>query len=416
MKGSPVGSAEAGAQSAQEDCRPVAVPDAGAIARLLRELLTRKVAVERIDFAPPKLDDEHVLACYADGSEELRALVLFDLRLSVASNIQGALNAFSLLFDSGAAGQIKLVGLSRADQLAVTGVMRLLDSAWAKATYTVDIFGSPVGALSVFMGGANRRGDLRIRHKAKADLYFDGCTGVRETWDISAGGLYVGEPDPPPIGAVGRIELFLEGASQRLPFSARVAWRSLSATAGGFPPGFGLQLIMMPGPEYDRFQVAVLQLIRRTVHAGPPTGGTIGRAADSPTNEADGSGPILVVDHTQYVRSQVVNCLARAGYSTMVAADGLEALEMLRRTNVRMVICEVNMPRMSGIEFLENVPHRNGRPAVPILVLTSDAEPRLVRNAKALGAQGWLMKPMQPQLLLAAVRRLLGERDAFSRA
>jgi len=409
MEGSRVASTEVDGH-----CLPVSVPDAGAIARLLQELLAPKVAVERIDFAPPALDREHVLACYADGAEELRALVLVDLRLSVAIGV--ALNAFSVLFDSGAAGTIKLVGLSRADELAVAGVMRLLDSAWAKATYTVDIFGFPIGTLSVFIGGANRRGGLRIRHRAKADVQFGGCTGVREIWDISSAGVYVAEPDPPQVGAIGRIELSLENVGRRLPFAARVAWRSARATAGGLPAGFGVHLLTVPGPEHDLFQVAVLQLIRRAAQAQPPAGSATGETGEPPTSHADGSCPILVVDHNRYVRTQVANCLARAGYATMVAADGLEALELLRQTHVRMVVCEVNMPRMSGLEFLENIPHREGRPAVPVLLLTTDAEPRLVRDAKALGAQGWLMKPMQPQLLLAAVQRLLGARDDPSHA
>lgn len=412
---------------------PIAVPDATAIARLLREILATDVTVERIDPVPPELDRNHVLACYADGAEELRALVLVDLRLSLAiggafsgasaatfssraapeetsseafQSIHGAFSAFSVLFDSGAAGQVKLVGLNRADELAAAGVMRLLESAWARATYAVDIPAFAKGTLSVFTGGANRRGGLRLRHRARAEIQFDGHVGARDTCDVSAGGLYVSDPDPPRVGALGVVALSLEGVAHPLRFPARVAWRSVLPTAGGLPPGFGVALIMAPGADHDRFQVAVLRLARAASGAAPSDPRL--KAVDA----KDRSGPILVVDQTKFVRTQVANCLAQAGYATVLAADGVEALETMRQTPIALVVCEVNMPRMNGIELLESLPRSGGRPLVPVILLTNDTEPLLVRRAKALGAQAWLMKPVQPQVLLSAIRRFLSEHDA----
>lgn len=415
---------------------PIAVPDATAIARLLREILPPHVTVVRVDHAPPKLDRDHVLACYADGAEELRALVLVDLRLSLAigdafsetpaappavatpeapsseafHSIHGAFSTFSVLFDSGAAGQVKLVGLNRADELAAAGIMRLLESAWARATYAVDVADFAKGTLSVFTGGANRRGGLRVRHRARVEIHFEGHAGVRETCDLSSGGLYVSDPDPPRVGALGEITLSLEGVPHLLQFPARVAWRSVLATAGGLPPGFGLQLLMAPGPDHDRFQVAVLRLARAASGAAPLPSAP--RLKASPVHPDHRLGPILVVDQTKFVRTQVANCLAQAGYTTVVAADGVEALETMRRTEIAMVVCEVNMPRMSGIELLEMMPRSSGRPLVPVILLTNDTEPLLVRRAKSLGAQAWLMKPVQPQVLLSAVKKFLTEHEA----
>lgn len=433
---------DSGDGETQDNSLPIAVPDAAAIGRLLRELLALGVAVESVAHAPPALDDGHVLACYADGAEELRALVLADLRLSVGiggslsgmgmaavdtaleaktlpseafRSLHGAFSSLSVLFDSGAAGQVKLVGLNRADEVAAAGVQRLLKSAWAKGTYAVDVFGYPIGALSIFIGGANRRGGLRIRHRARAEIRFDACVGTRETCDISSGGLYIADARPPGVGTIGHVVLSLDGAPRPLPFQARVAWRSVRETIGGLPPGFGVQLLMTPSPEQDLFLVAVLHLVREAASAPRQPVAPSFELVTRTQSQVDDSRLVLVVDQTQYSRSQITAHLRRAGYSTVAAADGIEALELLSRTDVRMVVCEVNMPRMNGIEFLESIPRREGRLAVPVLMLTNEAEPLVVRRAKMLGAQGWLMKPVQAHVLVATVRRFLGEFDTAAR-
>ncbi len=118
------------------------------------------------------------------------------------------------------------------------------------------------------------------------------------------------------------------------------------------------------------------------------------------------STKVLVVDDSLMVRQQVGRALTAAGFTIVEAVDGADALEKLAATpEAALVVCDVNMPRMSGIEFLENV-RRDGRPALPVVMLTTEGQPELIQKAKSLGAKGWIVKPFKPELLVAAVKKL----------
>lgn len=118
-------------------------------------------------------------------------------------------------------------------------------------------------------------------------------------------------------------------------------------------------------------------------------------------------GSILVVDDSAMVRSQVGRALGAAGYSIVEAADGADALAKLSAGKpVALVVCDVNMPRMNGIEFLEGLRAVDGGANVPVVMLTTEGHPEMVQRAKALGARGWIVKPFKPDLLVAAVRKL----------
>ena len=114
---------------------------------------------------------------------------------------------------------------------------------------------------------------------------------------------------------------------------------------------------------------------------------------------------VLVIDDSLMVRQQVSRALVGAGFTVVEAKDGVDALEKLAgRPETRLIVCDVNMPRMSGIEFLEQC-ERNGN-KVPIVMLTTEGQPELIERAKALGAKGWLFKPFKPELLIATAKKL----------
>jgi two-component system chemotaxis response regulator CheY len=114
---------------------------------------------------------------------------------------------------------------------------------------------------------------------------------------------------------------------------------------------------------------------------------------------------ILTIDDSLMIRQQLGSALKGAGFSTVEAGDGVEALRKLAANpDLRLVICDINMPRMSGIEFLEHLRGQDSPP--PVLMLTTDSQPELIHRAKALGAKGWIVKPFKAELLVAAVRRL----------
>jgi two-component system chemotaxis response regulator CheY len=118
---------------------------------------------------------------------------------------------------------------------------------------------------------------------------------------------------------------------------------------------------------------------------------------------------IMVVDDSRTVRQQVGVVLREAGYDVVEAADGLEGAEKISATpDVALVICDVNMPRMNGIEMLALVKNDPRHANLNVLMLTTEGQPALIQRAKAAGARGWIVKPFKPELLLATVKKLAG--------
>ena len=115
---------------------------------------------------------------------------------------------------------------------------------------------------------------------------------------------------------------------------------------------------------------------------------------------------ILVVDDSASVRRQVILALADSRFTVDEAVDGVEGLERIRNGNYAAVICDVNMPQMSGLELLEALKESPPACPPPILMLTTEGQPQLMRRAKAAGAKGWIVKPFKPELLLGALQKI----------
>jgi two-component system, chemotaxis family, chemotaxis protein CheY len=116
---------------------------------------------------------------------------------------------------------------------------------------------------------------------------------------------------------------------------------------------------------------------------------------------------ILIIDDSATVRQQVRAALANNGFQIFEAADGIEGLEAINANeDLAAVFCDVNMPRMGGIQMLEIAKARGKLPALPIVMLTTEGQPALVQQAKAFGAKGWIVKPFKPEQLVATARKL----------
>jgi two-component system chemotaxis response regulator CheY len=114
---------------------------------------------------------------------------------------------------------------------------------------------------------------------------------------------------------------------------------------------------------------------------------------------------ILVVDDSPTIRQQVTAALSQAGFATVEACDGVDALAKVDPTT-SMMICDVNMPRMGGLDLIEKM-HGDPRwAAVPVVMLTTEGNPAHIARAKAAGAKGWIIKPFKADLLVAAVQKL----------
>jgi len=119
------------------------------------------------------------------------------------------------------------------------------------------------------------------------------------------------------------------------------------------------------------------------------------------------SKTILVVDDSDTVRQQVSLALKQAGFSIAEAADGQEGLAMIESNrNIAMVVCDVNMPRMNGLEMVESVKRKAENKTLPILMLTTEGQPSLIRRAKEAGAVGWIVKPFNATQLVQTAKHL----------
>jgi two-component system chemotaxis response regulator CheY len=106
------------------------------------------------------------------------------------------------------------------------------------------------------------------------------------------------------------------------------------------------------------------------------------------------------------MRDMLMVALSGAGYSVVQAEDGVHGLEVLEGTTPDVIITDINMPRMDGYGFIENVRRDKRHRSVPILVLTTESDPAKKDRARAAGATGWIVKPFDPAKLNDAVRRV----------
>lgn len=116
---------------------------------------------------------------------------------------------------------------------------------------------------------------------------------------------------------------------------------------------------------------------------------------------------VLVVDDSQSIRNEVSDALGPAGYNVLQAADAGEAFACLaKHQDVCILVLDVNMPGMNGLEVLEHLHKEQSAPGLPVLMLTTEAERTLIDRAKKAGAKGWLLKPIKPHLLVSTVSRI----------
>ena len=114
---------------------------------------------------------------------------------------------------------------------------------------------------------------------------------------------------------------------------------------------------------------------------------------------------VLVIDDSMMVRQQVKRALA-GGFEVVEAQDGVDALEKASHyADFSLVICDVNMPKLSGLDMLELLKGQ-GNDGMPVLMLTTEGRPDLIERARAFGAKGWMVKPFKPTMLLVTVKKL----------
>jgi len=125
---------------------------------------------------------------------------------------------------------------------------------------------------------------------------------------------------------------------------------------------------------------------------------------------------ILIVDDSATIRKMVRSSLRPLGEVEFVeAGNGLEAIEQIALGQVALIILDLNMPDMHGVDVLKFLRRHQGWSEVPVVVLTTRGDEASRDTAMAAGATEYLTKPFAPQVLLASARSLLADTPAGPR-
>ena len=117
---------------------------------------------------------------------------------------------------------------------------------------------------------------------------------------------------------------------------------------------------------------------------------------------------IMIVDDSATVRQVLRLTLENAGYQVIQAVDGQEALEQLDGQTIDMLITDLNMPNLDGIELIRQLRQMDKFRFIPIIMLTTESAEEKKREGKSAGASGWIVKPFKPEQLLKVVKMVLG--------
>lgn len=117
---------------------------------------------------------------------------------------------------------------------------------------------------------------------------------------------------------------------------------------------------------------------------------------------------VLTIDDSKSIRDMIAFTLEPLGYRVIGAGDGSEGLKRLQQEAVNLVITDLNMPVMNGIEFIKAMRKTSSGAGVPVVMLTTETKPELREAGKAAGATGWLNKPFDSNTLVAVARKLMG--------
>lgn len=119
------------------------------------------------------------------------------------------------------------------------------------------------------------------------------------------------------------------------------------------------------------------------------------------------SKTILIVDDSASMRQVVSMALNAAGYRTLEARDGQDALGKLNGERIHLIISDVNMPNMDGITFVREARKNPAYRFTPVIMLTTESDGGKKAEGKEAGAKAWIVKPFQPAQMLEAVSKLM---------
>lgn len=115
---------------------------------------------------------------------------------------------------------------------------------------------------------------------------------------------------------------------------------------------------------------------------------------------------IMTVDDSPTVRKVLNATLSNAGYEVVEAEDGLDALSKFIPAGIDLLVTDLNMPRLDGVGLIKEIRSMPGNRFLPIVMLTTSADPEQRQAGKNAGASGWVSKPFRPEQILSVVRMI----------
>lgn len=117
---------------------------------------------------------------------------------------------------------------------------------------------------------------------------------------------------------------------------------------------------------------------------------------------------VLIVDDSPTMRNMIKAVLSEMDFQCITAQDGVKALTAARAGNYDIIITDINMPNMDGIELIRMLREETGTKFIPILVISTEGGDNVKQAGKAAGATGWITKPFNPETLVRAVKKVCG--------
>jgi two-component system chemotaxis response regulator CheY len=175
---------------------------------------------------------------------------------------------------------------------------------------------------------------------------------------------------------------------------------------------------------FEDFGLDWMQYLDRSVEEDDSPGEVIGDVIEEsvpgetiePSNETElqntsekvMSKRILTIDDSKTIRDMLMLTLVEAGFDVIQAVDGQDGLDVLGKDEgpIDVIITDINMPRMDGYEVIRNLRRDPAHKLTPILVLTTESDTDKKNLAREAGATGWMVKPFDPDRLVATVRKV----------
>jgi len=117
---------------------------------------------------------------------------------------------------------------------------------------------------------------------------------------------------------------------------------------------------------------------------------------------------IMTADDSPSMREMVSFTLKNAGYEVLEAVDGKDALARMGGAQIHMLITDLNMPNMDGLELIRQVRALPQYKYIPIIMLTTESQDQKKQAGRAAGASGWIVKPFRGEQLLMVAKKFLG--------